>query len=91
MKPPVGMDGGRSSPRKRGCFHQRKRRPVDVGVFPAQAGVFLFILTAVYAAAGLPRASGGVSKAVEEQMENYQSSPRKRGCFQSTVQSSTRR
>ena len=73
-----------SSPRKRGCFpflwHKRRR----VRVFPAQAGVFPPRARVSGTVSGLPRASGGVSIKTADQVFLDLSSPRKRGCFQTS-------
>ena len=73
----------RSSPRKRGCFLHRCCCPSPVGVFPAQAGVFLAHNSGVHLAGCLPRASGGVSEMQVWPVRVIESSPRKRGCFRS--------
>ena len=51
----------RSSPRKRGCFSLVRKFLPALGVFPAQAGVFLWPPMALSVMFCLPRASGGVS------------------------------
>ena len=71
----------RSSPRKRGCFSGAvERRPFYL-VFPAQAGVFLFIRYLMLSVPRLPRASGCVYINKVPALTAASSSPRKRGCF----------
>ena len=50
-----------SSPRKRGCFWQSTITVHGTTVFPAQAGVFLWVDLPGCHTCSLPRASGGVS------------------------------
>ena len=50
-----------SSPRRRGCFLEKRTKESPAKVFPAQAGVFLFIDKDLSIVWGLPRAGGGVS------------------------------
>ncbi len=70
-----------SSPRARGCFHNRNDFKTDSGVFPACAGVFLCGEWAGAIEDGLPRVRGGVSTLVNQTIDIHESSPRARGCF----------
>ena len=70
-----------SSPRTRGCFSGRLRGCWDYEVFPAHAGVFLFLKMRLSIQLCLPRARGGVSVVMTENIEQVASSPRTRGCF----------
>ena len=69
------------SPRKRGCFYNRRPQSCARTVFPAQAGVFPKTGTARPLGLSIPRASGGVSSALRRSMNFFRYSPRKRGCF----------
>ena len=75
------------SPRKRGCFWPawccHRLRPV----FPAQAGVFPFPTAAGHFIFSFPRASGGVSDAVQYTLEGGGVFPAQAGVFQNRGQS----
>ena len=71
----------KSSPRKRGCFRNRRHKTGHRTVFPAQAGVFPFLWHVDRLSKSLPRASGGVSDPYRLLAWCEESSPRKRGCF----------
>jgi hypothetical protein len=51
----------KSSPRTRGCFQITMYTGIDSKVFPAHAGVFLYLHYQENGGDGLPRARGGVS------------------------------
>ena len=55
--------------------------PIEISVFPAQAGVFPSSGAFLPVRRSLPRASGGVSWSGPSPLEKGTSSPRKRGCF----------
>ena len=54
---------------------------LEVVVFPAPAGVFLYGRQAVCLGRRLPRACGGVSAVNANKLNINASSPRLRGCF----------
>ena len=74
-----------SSPRKRGCFLHERGEIKCRRVFPAQAGVFQKRRERIVDIQGLPRASGGVSNALGYWLLGDPSSPRKRGCFHTSL------
>ena len=68
------------SPRKRGCSHSIPHHPLQVIVFPAQAGVFPSECLYLRFPQCIPRASGGVPyKRIYGSVYSLYS-PRKRGC-----------
>ena len=70
----------KSSPRMRGCSYvELFGRPLLL-VFPAYAGVFLFMGVDLMAGRSLPRVCGGVPTDRGFGLRKSQSSPRMRGC-----------
>ena len=63
------QDSAKSSPHTRGCFPTASRAPVSTKVFPAYAGVFLDPVSYPHLDLGLPRIRGGVSQAIQLQVE----------------------
>ncbi len=50
-----------SSPRRWGCFHERKALTTHIVVFPTQVGVFPHRSVGIFGSGSLPHAGGGVS------------------------------
>jgi hypothetical protein len=71
-----------SSPRTRGCSHDRIPDGSGNGLFPAHAGVFPMQPRRSLFAQSLPRARGGVPTITVPPIPRYVSSPRTRGCSQ---------
>ena len=75
------LNGWAFSPRKRRCFSEKARADIVAKVFSAQAEVFQLLSMAGQGAQSFLRASGGVSKKLENRSKQGGFSPRKRRCF----------
>ncbi len=74
-----------SSPRRWGCFRERRANERRYKVFPTQVGVFPKIRIADEKKARLPHAGGGVSYRATCKNQSGTSSPRRWGCFYSLL------
>ena len=78
-------DDRMSSPPRRGCFWPCRCPYNEHCVFPASAGVFPSFECGEIGVFGLPRLGGGVSPRYPPKVVPRESSPPRRGCFQSNV------
>ena len=81
--PSAGFPGPRwlpFSPRARGCSGLRYRGAPKLTVFPACAGMFLAMITALAVALRFPRVRGDVPSAASGRVGRIPFSPRARGC-----------
>ena len=69
------------SPLTRGCFSNSATCNDSLSVFPAHAGVFLWVLPCPRPSRCIPRSRGGVSKILTCVTADQAYSPLTRGCF----------